>query len=107
MIQQYHEDDGMDPGLGDLAFDGTEYELDEFGERIGTDDSMDDLFDDESPADISATQNDMARATQVEQGFGETIATDSNPHLGDQLDDPKLAEEAAADYVEPIEKTED
>lgn len=101
MIQQYHEPegDGMDPGLGDLAYDGTEYQLDEFGERIGGED-MSDEYTDDMPVD-PASEDEMAPqsdASKIERGFGETINPDTNPHIDDQLADDKLSEAAEADY---------
>ena len=101
MIQHYNEPegDGMDPGLGDLAYDGTEYELDEFGERIGSDDLVDDYADD-MPLDTATDENvvPLTDAGKIERGFGETINPDSNPHIDDQLSDETLRQEAEADY---------
>ena len=100
MIQQYNEfeSNGLDPGLGDLAYDGTEYELDEFGERIGSDNMADDYADD-IPVDSAAKQEvPMTDAGKIEHGFGETINPDSNPHIDDQLQDESLSQQAEADY---------
>lgn len=103
MIQQYDEinGDGIDPGLGDLAYDGAEYELDEFGERIGGTSELEDFADDR-PADI-IDDNEIAQtdATKIEHGFGETINPDSNPHIDDQLQDESLSQEAETDYDTP------
>ena len=100
MIQQYNEfeNNGIDPGLGDLAYDGTEYELDEFGERIGGDNLADDYADD-TPIDPAAQEEvSMTDAGKIEHGFGETINPDSNPHIDDQLQDESLNQQAEADY---------
>jgi hypothetical protein len=104
MIQNYREDDGMDPGLGDLGYDGTEYELDEFGERVGSED----LFEDEAeesemvdePASDSATADVTEADKRREDAFGETLNPDENPHIGDQLEDDQSHEAAKADYAE-------
>lgn len=107
MSELYREQyDGMDPGLGDLAFDGTEYELDEFGEKIGGDDAADDMAEDDMVDDLTADDSMVTEAEKsssdsaVEEGFREAIHPDSNPHIGDQLDDPDLSEAAEADYPE-------
>jgi hypothetical protein len=94
MSQEYREEDGMDPGLGDLAYDGTEYELDEFGERISDDD-----LDDDMPEE-AMSEDDMSPASNVEEGFGETLNADTNPHLDDQFEDETLKKEAESDYNE-------
>jgi hypothetical protein len=93
----------MDPGLGDLAYDGTEYEYDEFGERVGSEDMFeDDSMDDSMSEDeaIPMPSGDMPEEKHLEDGFGETINPDANPHLEDQLADDSLSQEAAADYNE-------
>jgi hypothetical protein len=70
-LYDYEEKDGRDPGLGDLAYDGAEYELDEFGERISPDDLPGDTMDE------AMTNEDMQPASKVEEGFHEAIKTDS------------------------------
>jgi hypothetical protein len=105
MIQQYHEydGDGMDPGLGELSYDGSEYELDEFGERIGTDMDEDDMSDDLMMDETSeaSLEQDLGSSRKVEDSFGETINPEANPHIADQLDDDQLSGEAEADYANP------
>lgn len=98
MVQDYREEDGMDPGLGELAYDGTEYELDEFGERIGSEDSTDDMAAEEMPED-AASAEEMTPDSKVEQGFGETLKSEDDP-LSDQLQDDQLSQEAEADYAQ-------
>ena len=103
MIQQYDEidGDGIDPGLGDLAYDGAEYELDEFGERIGSTSGLEDFADD-MPADrVAENETAQTDAAKIEHGFGETINPDSNPHIDDQLQDESLSQEAETDYDTP------
>lgn len=41
-----------------------------------------------------------ASTANVEEGFGESINTDLNPHLEDQLDDQELSDEAEREYRE-------
>jgi hypothetical protein len=95
MIREFREDDGMDPGLGDLAYDGAEYETDEFGERIGSDD----LFDDEATEEDEITPGAATpEEVRVEDGFGETINQDKNPNLEQQVKDDSLGREARADF---------
>ncbi len=104
MSEQYRDDiDGMDPGLGELAYDGTEYELDEFSERIGSDELIDD--DDDIPED-AMTEDDMTPASSLEEGFGETISPDANPHLDDQFNDETLRDEAESDYSDTDASTD-
>jgi hypothetical protein len=90
---KYYEYDGMDPGLEevDAAYDGTEFEYDDFGERIGADE-----LDDSEAADI-AGEEDISAARAIEDGFRETINAE-NADLEDQMDDPELHEAATSDY---------
>jgi hypothetical protein len=91
----------MDPGLGDLAYDGTEYEYDEFGERVGNEDMFeDDAMDESMSTDeaIPMPAGDKPEEQHLEDGFGETINPDANPHIEDQLADDGLNKEADADY---------
>ena len=99
MISDYREDDGMDPGLGEMSYDGAEYEMDEFGERIGQDDDFEtDLAaeDELESADDGTSMNNHP----VEEGFGETLRPESDPVINEQIEDPELHEEAKADYEE-------
>ncbi|HVQ43549.1 MAG TPA: hypothetical protein VMT30_01115 [Candidatus Saccharimonadia bacterium] len=95
MYQHYLEDDGMDPGLGDLAYDGSEYQLDEFGERIGADDLAEEDAADEEEA---MSEDDMQPLSPIDDGFGETLSPADNPKLDDQFDDEALRDETEADY---------
>lgn len=103
MISEYREDDGMDPGLGEMSYDGAEYEMDEFGERIGSEDDFEaDLAAEdelESADDGTSMQNATGGdAAKVEQGFGETLKPEQNPHIEEQIKDPELHEEAKSDF---------
>jgi hypothetical protein len=99
MIQSEFEGDGMDPGLGDLAYDGTEYELDEFGERVGSDE----MFDDDDEMADEATGDTATDEQNLEDGFGETL---NAPEVSDQMEDPKLGDAAQADYAEAGEASD-
>lgn len=114
MISEYREDDGRDPGLGEMAYDGSEYDMDEFGERIGDDRFEDDMAEAEDDPKIGdAGENGPApEDIRVEDGFGETLNTDKNPHLEEQLDDRDLGRAADADYdasddMEGLDETRD
>lgn len=101
MVQQYREDDGMDPGLKELAYDGAEYveyeEYDVFGERIESDDDLEDeLLEDELMED-TASETETATETDRTEGFGETLTPDSMPEKTDQAEDKDISSEGAQD----------
>lgn len=98
MIQEFREDEGMDPGLGDLAYDGAEYETDEFGERIGNDDMLDDVSDEDDDMALEVDAPATAEEVRVETGFRETLDQDKNPNLEQQVKDDSLGREARADF---------
>jgi len=105
-MAQYHdyeyEGDGLDPGLSEFIYDDSEYEADEFGERIGGDNFVDDLSEDEAAGDAAAADDGrLATDGEIEEGFGETLNPDTNPHLVEQLEDERLHHEAEADYTDP------
>jgi hypothetical protein len=96
-FKYYDESDGMDPGLEVTTYDGSEYELYAFGERIGADDLADEsdaaLEDEEMLA-----EEERASAGGIEKGFGETLHPDNKDNLSDQIDDETLHEAAKSDY---------
>lgn len=100
MISEYREDDGMDPGLGEMSYDGAEYEMDEFGERIGQDDDLD--TDLASEGDMESADDGTAMSqpegAKVEDGFGETLKPENDPAINEQIENPELHEEAKADF---------
>jgi len=87
---KYYEYDGNDPGLDVSAYDGTEYQIDGFGERIGSDDIYDDAPDDSEVEDETANTN-------IEDGFRETIKPD-NGDKEDQIHERNLQEAAESVY---------
>ncbi|GAC1373076.1 MAG: hypothetical protein NVSMB39_7330 [Candidatus Saccharimonadales bacterium] len=100
MISDYREDDGMDPGLGEMSYDGAEYEMDEFGERIG---SEDDIYEDTAAVDEPQLESaddgsNMEPQTRVENGFNETLKPEHDPAINEQLEDPELNRAADSDY---------
>jgi hypothetical protein len=62
---------------------------DTFGEQLGEPDEVEEKAIDEE---------ETSAESRVEQGFGETLSSDTNPHLADQMDDEQLSREAEADY---------
>lgn len=92
MNPEYNELDVLGPEY--IPYDGAEYDYDEFGERIAGDDMIDEFINEED----AMAEEEMAPATSIENGFGETIRPDANPHIEDQLGDPQLSQEAEADY---------
>jgi hypothetical protein len=94
--EEFTDYEGMDPGLKESIYDGAEYELDEFGERIGAEDTAEEgMSDDELMAEEEMTPITPSE-TAIEDGFGEAISPESNPHLEEQLDDSDLHDEAEA-----------
>ncbi len=100
MISEYREDDGMDPGLGEMSYDGAEYEMDEFGERIGSEDEMpqDAAAEDEPQLESADDGSNMAPHTKVEDGFAETLKPENDPGINEQIEDPELGKAADSDY---------
>ena len=98
MEQEFTEDNGMDPGLGESAYSGNEYDLDEFGERISPEDSTDKaISEDDAMSEDKSMPTESTPESNIEDGFGEAIAPETNPHLEDQLGDDKLHDEAETD----------
>lgn len=99
MNSDYREDDGMDPGLGEMSYDGAEYEMDEFGERIGSEDDFEkDLAAEE---ELEAADDGTAlQDAKVEEGFGETLKPEHDPVINEQIEDPELGQAAESDYSE-------
>jgi len=95
MEQEFTDYEGMDPGLRESIYDGAEYELDEFGERIGAEDSAEDTAEEAMSEDEMMPLSPSESA--IEDGFGEAITPSANPHLEDQLEDTDLHDEAEAD----------
>ncbi len=91
MEQEFTDYEGMDPGLRESIYDGPEYELDEFGERIGAEDTAEEGMSEDEMMPLSPSES------AIEDGFGEAITPSANPHLEDQLDDNDLHDEAEAD----------
>ncbi len=81
--------DGTDPGLSESAYDGAEYEMDDFGERIGSEDLAEESMSEDEmvPAETAAPSGD---------GFGETLIPDADQPAADDiqgdhiLEDPKF-----------------
>jgi hypothetical protein len=96
-FKYYDEYEGMDPGLEVSTYDGAEYDLYAFGERIGADDLTDEkdaaLEDEEMLA-----EEDRSSADSIGKGFGETLHPDNKDNLSDQIEDEKLHEAATSDY---------
>lgn len=63
---KYYEYDGMDPGLQVSSYDGAEYELDDFGERIGSEDLAQDQSDE-------ALEEELIAEGHVDDSFRESI----------------------------------
>lgn len=91
---KYYEYDGNDPGLEAIEYDGADYTPDEFGERIGPQDSA------PNEAGAVSSEQEMADAAHIEDGFRETIRSE-NDYLLDQIDDQTLHEAAQDDYSGP------
>ncbi|GEM_PF-2618974 len=100
--EEFTDYEGMDPGLKESIYDGAEYELDEFGERIGSEDTAEEAVSE----DEGMSEEEMQPLIVVEDGFGEAITPASNPHLEDQLDDTKLHDEAEAENPSPDKPAE-
>ena len=100
MNSDYREDDGMDPGLGEMSYDGAEYEMDEFGERIGSEDDFERDLAAEEELDAADDGAAMRSTDPVENGFGETLKPEHDPVINEQLEDPELHEKAKTDYSE-------
>ncbi len=105
--EEFTDYEGMDPGLKESIYDGAEYELDGFGERIGSDDTAEEAMnEDEAMAEDEMMPTTAAENIVVENGFGEAISPQTNPHLEEQLDDTDLHDEAEAANPSP-EKSSD
>jgi hypothetical protein len=72
------------------------YEPDSFGERIDSGSDMDEAIEYEDTDFVTMEKSEPA--SRLEQGFGEAINPETNPHLDDQLEDEQLKEEAEAEY---------
>ena len=103
MNYAYREEDELNFDQVDGAYDGSEYQLDEFGERI--DGATDDIIDDDIATDAGTdsisedtiTEDEATPETKIENGFGEIINPANSEHLTDQIDDKNLNTEARAD----------
>ena len=90
----------------DALFEDPAYthNYDTFYERRDTTESLDEEeADDLTASDLDSSQEPTpagtSDATRLEEGFGETINPETNPHVSDQLEDERLAKEAEADYT--------
>jgi hypothetical protein len=96
-----YEDRETSLDRGSELYDEDIYEeTDSFGERLGSAPLDDDMADDDLSADDTMAGDELTEqsaTSEVEEGFGETLA--GNPHLEDQLDDDQLSREAEADYA--------
>ena len=92
--EEFTDNEGMDPGLKESIYDGAEYELDEFGERIGAEDTPEEAAASEDMAEEEMMPITPAETSTVEDGFREAIKPDANPNLEDQLEDTDLHAEA-------------
>jgi hypothetical protein len=72
------------------------YEPDSFGERVDSGNDMEEAIEYED-SDFE-TMEISEPTSRVEQGFGEAINPETNPHLDDQLEDEQLQDEAEAEY---------
>jgi hypothetical protein len=94
MIMAYdeHEDRDMRVDESDFYEDETLYEpADTFAEQIG------ESAGSETEYDAAGTP---AESSRVEEGFAETLSAEKNPHLGDQMADESLKDEATRDYMD-------
>lgn len=110
MIQQYREDDGMDPGLSELAYDGTEYEVYEFGERIESEDGiMEDemLEEDIIIMDSDTAVEDAGAGDELKDGFAETLNPDAADPMAEKAEASDIPAESAADKPADTAKSED
>jgi hypothetical protein len=100
------DDQDMDNNeLGDFYEEGAYEDIyypETFGERVdsGSDDEEDMAIVDEEEMIVERPAKPAANS-KVEEGFGEAINPDSNPHINDQLEDDGLSSEAEADYESP------
>lgn len=74
------------------------YEADSFGERVDSGGNDEEVMEYEETDFTMAPATDTPTPSRVEQGFGEAISPDTNPHIDDQLEDEQLKDEAEAEY---------
>jgi hypothetical protein len=97
----YDELEDRDMGVEETDFyeDETLYEpADTFAEQIGESEASD--------AELESTEEHQSpvESSPVEEGFAETLSHEENPHLGDQMEDATLSDEAQQDYLDKEEE---
>ena len=94
--EEFTDYEGMDPGLKESIYDGAEYELDEFGERIGAEDTPEEAAASEDMAEEEMMPITAAESSTVEDGFREAIKPDVDSNIEEQITDTDLHDEAEA-----------
>lgn len=100
MVYEDREDEFMSMEEQDLYEPERYDELgDTFREQMPSEDD-EAITSDEAATEDEAIVGTAEGSPSVEEGFGESINPDTNPHLEEQLNDKQLSEEAHQDYAD-------
>jgi hypothetical protein len=97
----YNEhNENLDLDESGLYDDTSLYEPDTFRERLDNPNMSDQMEDDSMLYDdMDASASTETTDGRLEDDFGETLNTETNPHIDDQLGDDSLHKEAESDYA--------